>query len=239
MKKLSASIILVLALFLSSWSSFKPIAAPSTYLADLKNEMSLEWPANRTINLIFHGHSVPAGYFKTPQVNTLNAYPYQVLKLLKDNYPNAVINVINTSIGGENSMSGSKRFKKEVLNHRADVIFIDYALNDRKLGLVEARKAWEKMIKQAQKVGAKIILLTPTPDLKVDLSESGNELELHANQIKELAETYQIGLVDSYSIFKELNSSCDCLADYMSQSNHPNAAGHTLVASAIMKYFID
>ena len=55
-------------------------ANPSTYLSDLKKEMQIEWPKNRTINIVFHGHSVPAGYFKTPQVNTLSAYPALVLK---------------------------------------------------------------------------------------------------------------------------------------------------------------
>ena len=26
--------------------------------------MQIKWPRNRTINIVFHGHSVPAGYFK-------------------------------------------------------------------------------------------------------------------------------------------------------------------------------
>ena len=56
------------------------IANPSTYLSGLKKEMQIEWPKNRTFNVVFHGHSVPAGYFKTPLVNTLSAYPALVLK---------------------------------------------------------------------------------------------------------------------------------------------------------------
>ena len=97
-------------------------ANPSTYLSDLKKEMQVEWPENRTINIVFHGHSVPSGYFKTPEVNTLAAYPALVLKIIKTQYPYAVVNVINTSIGGENSISGAKRFDHEVLNHQPDVI---------------------------------------------------------------------------------------------------------------------
>ena len=113
-------------------------ANPSTYLSDLKKEMQIEWPKNRTINIVFHGHSVPAGYFKTPVVNTLTAYPALVLKKIKTQYPYAVVNVINTSIGGENSISGAKRFDNEVLNHQPDVLFIDYALNDIGAGLEES-----------------------------------------------------------------------------------------------------
>ena len=53
------------------------------YLEKIKAEMKQEWPKNRTINLVFHGHSVPAGYFKTPIVNTLASYPYLVLQQIK------------------------------------------------------------------------------------------------------------------------------------------------------------
>ena len=48
----------------------------SDYLYDFKAQLELKWPENKTMNLVFHGHSVPAGYFKTPVVNTLLAYPH-------------------------------------------------------------------------------------------------------------------------------------------------------------------
>ena len=215
----------------------KPPGLDSNYLAEIKNELAIQWPKNKTINLVFHGHSVPAGYFKTPVVNTLGAYPYQVLKLLKEKYPYALINIIVTSIGGENSVSGEKRFEKEVLNHKPDVLFIDYALNDRGVGLEKSKEAWEKMIKIALKKKIKVILLTPSPDQGVNLSDAGNELEKHTNQIKELSQKYNTGLVESYSIFKKIKTDCDCIADYMSQVNHPNEKGHALIAAEIMKYF--
>lgn len=217
-------------------SSNERISNPSDYLIDIKKEFIKEWPNNRTINLVFHGHSVPAGYFKTPIVCTFDSYPFQVLKQLKDKYPFAIINVINTSIGGENSVSGQKRFEAEVLNHKPDILFIDYALNDRGIGLEESRKVWEQMIERAKQEGIKIILLTPSPDLGVNLLEKDNELAKHSNQITELAKKYNIGLVDSYSRFKEIKADCNCLDDYMSQINHPNAKGHSIIAKEIMKW---
>ncbi len=125
------------------------IADPSSYLKDIKSELKKEWPGNRTINLVFHGHSVPAGYFKTPLVNTFDSYPFLLLKELKELYPYAVINVICTAIGGENSSEGVKRFESDVLVHKPDVLFIDYALNDRGIGLEKSKDAWEEMINKA------------------------------------------------------------------------------------------
>jgi acyl-CoA thioesterase I len=209
----------------------------SDYLSELKNELVKEWPNNRTINLVFHGHSVPAGYFKTPNVKPFDSYPLQVLRQLKEKYPYSVINVINTSIGGENSVSGQRRFETEVLNHKPDILFIDYALNDRRVGLDESKEAWTKMIEKAKQDGIKIILLTPSPDLGVNLSAPSNELEKHATQIRELSQKYNVGLADSYSVFRKVEADCDCLKDYMSQSNHPNEKGHLLITSEIMKYF--
>lgn len=233
--------LLLFFFFLSSYQVpiKKDIADPATYLDEIKTELQKKWPDNRTINLVFHGHSVPAGYFKTPVVNTLEAYPYQVLKALKTAYPYAVINIINTSIGGENAESGAKRFATDVLIHKPDVLFIDYALNDRGIGLDKAKASWEAMIKQAQEKNIKIILLTPSPDTSVHVLETGNVLEKHAIQIKALAKKYGIGLADSYAAFKQVANSGNNLDVYMSQINHPNEKGHALIAEAIRKYFIN
>jgi acyl-CoA thioesterase-1 len=226
--------------FLVSWQSLPSVneaANPLDYLSDIKIELKKEWPKNKTINLVFHGHSVPAGYFKTPTVNTLQSYPYQVLEQLKSLYPLAVINVINTAIGGENSINGEKRFKKDVLNHQPDVIFIDYALNDRGVGLEKSRIAWEKMIKLALRKNIKVILLTPSPDMGVNILDSNSVLNQHAEQVKSLSTKYNVGLIDSYALFKEKEISGEGVINYMSQVNHPNEKGHRLISTEILTYF--
>ena len=236
MKKI---VFILIALVLVSYqkNDISHLADPSNYLTDIKTELKKEWAKNRTINLVFHGHSVPAGYFKTPLVNTFDAYPMQVLKMVKEKYPFAVINIINTSIGGENSLSGEKRFDSTVLNHQPDVLFIDYALNDRSAGLEKAAKAWSTMIEKALKKNIKVILLTPSPDQRIDILSPNNELEKHALQIKALAKKYDIGLVDSYEEFRNKVLSGEPITNYMSQVNHPNQQGHLLIANKIAKFF--
>lgn len=222
--------------------SFRPndkesITDATSYLEDIKSELKKEWPGNRTINLVFHGHSVPAGYFKTPLVNTFDSYPYLLLKELKKLYPYAVINVICTAIGGENSSQGETRFESDVLVHKPDVLFIDYALNDRGNGLEKSKEAWEGMISKALKEEVKVILLTPSPDQGVDILDPNNELEQHAEQIRNLAQQNGIGLTDSYVKFKERVHKGDSLSLYMSQVNHPNKNGHQLIADELMQFF--
>ena len=236
MKHLLTAILLLLIFSCKNHPKNEPYSQ-ADYLKGLKTELKKEWPKNRTINLVFHGHSVPAGYFKTPVVNTLASYPYQLLRELKTQYPYAVINVINTSIGGENSESGAKRFDEEVLVHKPDLLFIDYALNDRGPGLEKARVAWEEMIKKAISHKIKVILLTPSPDQRVNLQDPANELGKHAAQINALAVKYGVGVADSYEVFRKIAVSGDTIANYMSQVNHPNEKGNLLIANEIMKFF--
>lgn len=222
---------------ISRTSPAQKIVADTAYLSHVKAELRAVWPSNRTINLVFHGHSVPAGYWHNHEVHTLESYPNLVLEKLKEKYPYAPINIIVTAIGGENSQQGEARFIKDVLSHKPDVLFIDYALNDRSLGLEKAKQAWEKMIQEATRQHIKLILLTPSPDQRVDITAEGNELERHTTQIRQLAQTYKTGIVDSFLLFQEKIKAGEKLADYMSHVNHPNKRGHEMIAEEIMKWF--
>lgn len=224
-------------LFFTLWTQAQSIADQATYLNGLKSEMQKEWPKNRILNIVFHGHSVPAGYFKTPQVNTFGAYPNLFLKKLKASYPFAVVNVIVTAIGGENSVKGAERFERDVLIHRPDLILIDYSLNDRGVGLEKAYSAWNQMIKAAKDQDIKVILLTPSPDQNVNYADPENDLKKHADQIRKIAAENQIGLVDSYQAFEFLYPDKEQLSKYMSQVNHPNELGHELIANELIRWF--
>jgi len=228
-------IVLMLIVFISNHVFAQ--ADSSTYLNDIKVELKKEWPKNRTINLVFHGHSVPSGYFKTPVVNSLQSYPFLTFKKVKEMYPDAVVNVIITGIGGENSINGQKRFKRDVLTHKPDVLFIDYALNDRMIGVEKSKTAWSKMIEAALKKGIKVILLTPTPHQNYNILDTANAYEAYKNEIIGLARQYNVGLVDSYSLFKAKIVAGHPVTEYMSQINHPNEAGHQIIADEIVKWF--
>jgi acyl-CoA thioesterase I len=209
------------------------------YLKDLIVELKKQWPDNKTINIVCHGHSVPSGYFATPMVDTFNAYPHLLHRELKARFPFAVINVIVTGIGGEHSETGNQRFFDTVLCHKPDLITIDYGLNDRGIGLEKASAAWSDMITQSLNQGSKVILLTPTPDQSVNpQKENANNTPLHdhAKQIRKLSEEFNVGLSDSFSeslIYAKEHT----LSDILSWSNHPNLQGHQIVTKLLMRYF--
>ena len=218
-------------------STAPAIAIEQIYLADVCTELTKCWPTNHTINIVCHGHSVPAGYARTPLVRTFDAYPYLLHRGLNERFPHAVINVIVTAIGGENSEQGAKRFKRDVLSLRPDVVTIDYALNDRAIGLARSEKAWRTMIEMALAAKVKVILLTPTADLTAHLDDANDPLNRHAEQIRRLAAEYYVGLVDSLAQFENYARNGGQLSDLMAQSNHPNRKGHELVAAQLLNSF--
>lgn len=236
MKKLSLFIITILVVGFAR-SQERNVPATADYLNGIKTELTTVFPKNRTINLVFHGHSVPTGYWSGSKVHTLESYPQLLLRKLKIEYPYAVINIITTSIGGEWAEKGEKRFKEDVLPHKPDVLFIDYALNDMGIGLGRSELAWSKMIEEALSKKIKVILVTPSPDQRQDITDENNVLALHAKQISKLAAKYQVGLADPFSRFHEIAKAKGSVEDYMSHINHPNEKGHNLIAEELFKWF--
>jgi len=204
-----------------------------------KNKMSIDfsqkYPNNRTINIVCHGHSVPAGYFKTPLVNTFDSYPHMLHRLLKKRYPYAVFNVIVTAIGGENSEQGSYRFEKDVLTHKPDIILIDYALNDRRIGLQRAKTAWVSMIEKSIKNNIVTILLTSSADSTSNIDNDKDPLNELAEMIRQLSTEYGVFLADSFYEFFKYYEKYGSIDLFMSQHNHPNKNGHRLIIKALTK----
>jgi lysophospholipase L1-like esterase len=209
------------------------------YLDDLLDALSQHWPDNRTITIACHGHSVPAGYFATPYVNSHEAYPAQLHRIIKDRFPFAVVNVIVTAIGGEASPAGAARFRDDVLCHKPDLVTIDYGLNDRGAGLTAADTAWQTMIDAAQETGSKVILLTPTWDRSyLTQDENWQQLEAHAARIRRQADANNIGLADSFAAYRaHVHTNAD-LVTLLSHINHPSTPGHRLVADTLAAFFL-
>lgn len=208
-------------------------ASPTTYLAALVEELSRQWPHNRTVNIVCHGHDVPAGYFATPFVDSFNAYPHQLHRLLKERFPFALLNVIVSAKGGESSDGGAARFEDEVLGHRPDFLTIDYALNDRSIGLYSAEKAHRSMIESALARNVKILLLSHSPDVSVR-GDDVRKMSALSAQLSSLAQEYGIGYQDVPTLFDMTDTR---LIEFMSSPNHPNAKGHARIARALLRWF--
>ncbi|QJE96910.1 SGNH/GDSL hydrolase family protein [Luteolibacter luteus] len=206
---------------------------PAPLIAELKKE----WPKNRTVNLVFHGHSVPAGYHETPEVKPFESYPLMAMQRIQKANPHAVINAIVTAIGGEDSKKGAARFKKDVLRMHPDVIFIDYALNDRRLPEAEVEKAWRSMAKEAKAEGVPVVFVTPTGARNVNYDAPDEPLEIRAAIIRKVAAEEGIPVADVLAAWKAALKKGVKQDSLLAQANHPNKKGHEIAAKVIAGMF--
>ena len=204
-------------------------------LAPLHLELSKKWSGNRTVNIVFHGHSVPAGYHKTPDVRPFESYPHLVHVGLKGKFPHAVLNVIVTAIGGEASPAGAARFSRDVLPHRPDLVLIDYALNDRRVPEEQVEASWLSMIRAAKEAGVPVVLITPTGDATADMANPADPLSQRAALIRKLAAAEKVILADVSAAWVAELAKGTPQSEILSQVNHPNLRGHQLAADAIIK----
>jgi lysophospholipase L1-like esterase len=204
-------------------------------LSPLAELMKTAWPKNRTIQVVFHGHSVPAGFHKTPEVKTFESYPHLVHQKLKEQYPLAVINVMTTAIGGENSIPGAARFERDVLSLRPDIIFIDYALNDRRQPADKVEQAWLDMIAAAKKANVPVVLITPTGDSSAKITDANDPLCQRAAMIRKIAAEQKVLIADVFADWVAEVEKGTPQGDLLSQGNHPNLRGHQLAANTIFK----
>ncbi len=214
-----------------------PLHAADSGLGPLITALKTKWPKNRTINLVFHGHSVPAGYQKTPDVRPFEAYPYLFEVKLKEIYPFAVVNAIVTAIGGEDSVAGAARFDRDVLSHKPDIVFIDYALNDRRKPMDQVEAAWKSMIASAKKNGIPVVLVTPTGDTAADLSNPADPLSQRSDLIRRLAKQQDVLLADVSAAWLAELAKGTAQTDLHSQPNHPNLRGNQIAATALFECF--
>lgn len=211
-----------------------PLANGALCIGQVVDDLAVAWPKNRTINIVAFGHSVPAGYGKTPNVQKTDAYPRLLEDSLAAAYPLAVINVITEGVGGENSTQGLTRFQRDALDHHPRVVMIDYGLNDRSLPLAESERNLTKMIMESRSAGACAILMTPTWDDQASPQRLDDPLRVQADMIKNLGSRLQVPVADSLESFMRFKGERGSL---MAQSNHPNRKGHELVAENLAALF--
>lgn len=211
-----------------------PAPAGAACLAAVIHDLQASWPDNRTIDIVAFGHSVPAGFGVTPAVHKREAYPRLLEDALADAYPHAVLNVITSAVGGENSQQGRERFQRDALAHSPRVVLIDYGLNDRGLELKASARNLAAMITEARQAGACPILLTPTWDEQARPDRAGDPLLAQAAMIRRLGELTDVPVSDSLAAFQAYAGDRHQL---MAQFNHPNRAGHALVLGQLMPLF--
>lgn len=138
------------------------------------------------------------------------------------------VKYVNAGISGTPSILGNLRVKRDVLDKNADIVFIEFAVNDG--GDQIYKDSFESLVRtilMQENEPAVILLFTVT--------ETGHTCQEQMKQVGEYYELPMISVPDA--IQPEFEAGRMVWDDYSDDGSHPNTDGHALVAEFISNWF--
>lgn len=176
------------------------------------------------ITLGFIGGSITYGYTVQPN----ECFASRVTDLLKDRYPNGTVNYVNKGISGTPSILGNLRLKRDILDNNADIIFVEYAVND---GMeTDYKESYDSLVRTALEQDNE-----PAVVLIFNRTKEGHSAQEY---MKNIGNFYSLPMISTADALTEaLDNGSIAWEDYYNDAAHPNAAGHELFCKLIAHAF--
>lgn len=198
------------------------VSLGNTYRLENKLSKSMQ---GEEITVAYLGGSITEGVGGTPDT----CYAKLSYNYIAENYGKGDnVKYVNAGVSGTPSILGNLRVKKDILDKNADIVFVEFAVND---GMDQLHKdSYESLIRtilKQENEPAVILLFTVT--------KTGHTCQPHMSEIGEYYGLPMISVPDA--IQPEIEAGTMTWADYSGDEAHPNAEGHKLVAEFIEFYF--
>lgn len=176
------------------------------------------------ITLGFIGGSITYGYTVQPD----ECFASKVTDLLKERYPDGTVNYVNKGISGTPSILGNLRLKRDILDNNADIIFVEYAVND---GMeTDYKESYESLVRTALEQENE-----PAVVLILNRTKEGHSAQEY---MKNIGEFYSLPMISTADALTEaLDNGTIKWEDYYNDASHPNPNGHTLFCKLIAHAF--
>ncbi len=181
---------------------------------------------DKELNVVYFGGSVTAGYGSTDG----NHYSWRALseQWLKTNFPEAKFRITNTAIGESGTFLGTYRVKDDVIDKNPDLLFIEYAINDKYKGCSKEQAAlqYETIVREVRTAlpNCDIVTLLVTDD---SASNSLPELYPTAAGHEMIAKAYNIPTVNvGASLVESMKDKKAEWSKYFIDIVHPTDAGY-------------
>ncbi|MFI4851523.1 MAG: GDSL-type esterase/lipase family protein [Gimesia chilikensis] len=134
LKLLTAGLFLFTALFSTQ-------AAPPAYHAVKAELVKPRQGLGNVLQKLQQGKEVNVAYLGG-SITAANGWRVKTTKWLKEAFPKAKIHEIHAAIGGTGSDLGVFRLQRDVLDHKPDLVFVEFAVND---GGRQPKAIWDSM----------------------------------------------------------------------------------------------
>ncbi len=193
-------------------------------------EVPAKFEGKDTLNVVYFGGSITNGAGATAG----NSWRDKVGRWFVETYPGTTVNNFNAGIGGTGSELGYYRAHKDVLAKNADIVFMEFAVNDVYKTEQETQFLMESIVRGIQKDSPNTyIIFVYTSELK-----DGAYADVSGYQM-EIAEYYDIPDIDLQPVIEEYlavpgnqaQGGFFCASDTV----HPSDIGYGLYADEIIE----
>ena len=206
------------------------------------NNTAYKLITDKKLNVVYFGGSVTHGQgASNASLKTGTSWAAKVNQYLVNKYPEAKINGYNAAIGGTGSYLGLFRSERDVLPYCPDLVFIEFAVNDRYQGYTK-----EQAMYSTEAIIRKINSKFPTADIVMlfttDWFVFGTQYEALLAH-KAVAEHYGIPHIDlGAALYTELNgyrgesAEDEKWREYLTDIVHPADKGYKVYADAVIPW---
>lgn len=180
--------------------------------------------SGQDITVAFLGGSITQGCNATKQED---CYASRTYSWFKDTFSNINVNFINAGVGATGSIIGVHRVQIQVLDKKPDIIFIDFAVNDK--STIYDKVAYESLIRR--------ILSVENPPAIVEIFMSNFDgSNVQAQQI-EIGEKYNIPMISFRdTVHSEIEKGNFKWEDVATDEVHPNDYGHFIISELLIDF---
>ncbi len=160
-------------------------------------------------------------------------------KWFQQTYPNIEWEEHNAGIGGTTSEFGTFRLDSDVLIHKPDVVFVEFAVNDNHTGEEKCLNAMESIVRRIRKTLPDteiIFIITAAMNMYEEDYSKGtipDSVQIH----QKIADWYQIPIIHvGQAMLKEMHDKNAETSVYLTDGTHPNDCGYSLYYQVIREY---
>ena len=153
-------------------------------------------------------------------------------EILKNEYHESEIKIVNAGVIGETSKDGLKRISK-LQSEKPQVVVIGFGMNDWRKGV--SKKEFKKnliyMIDKFESIGSRVLLLTINPDYQGFLKGTSKVIDDYSCIIRETAREKRIKIADVNSLWKR---KIKPVQKGLKDKIHPNKLGYKIYCESLL-----
>lgn len=181
----------------------------------------------KDITIAFLGGSITQGCNAT---KFEECYASRTYKWFKDKFRNVKVKYVNAGVGATGSIIGAHRVEKQVLSQNPDIVFIDFAVNDK--DSIYDKVAYESIVRR-------ILSMENSPAI-VEVFMSNFDGSNVQNQQIEIGKKYNLPMISfRNAIYTEMINDRIKWEDVASDEVHPNDYGHFIIANLLTSFMED